>query len=377
VVQTRDGYEAVRCSGLPEKLTFDRVPAGLSAKPVFTINTRDAEGGTYRVTLTYLAWGFDWQAHYVATLDDRAAGSSGGLKLMSWLTVLNDNNQSFADATLLVVAGKLNVTSDLKTLAAAPAGRGLQLVCYPLGSTAAGSPIRKYSRESRQPINRPNSLTVMSSPQSSEMLDTVMAAEEQLGDLKLYRVPERMSVAAKGLKQVAFLQRDGVKAGFVYTADCFARAKSAEPTAAGMLLKTRNDAAHGLGVALPSGGVTIFEPSSAGDLLIGEQNLRDYAVGQDVEIQLGQSNQVFSACKRLSRRHPNEAGARWTTMQSTITNANQAPINFQLSTGRAQEWKIGKIRGHEIKDGMHVINATIPAGGTKTVKWKVKLIEAD
>src|SRR5690606_26380895 len=37
VLQTGEGFEAVRCAGLPEKLTFDRIPAGLSAQPVFSI----------------------------------------------------------------------------------------------------------------------------------------------------------------------------------------------------------------------------------------------------------------------------------------------------------------------------------------------------
>ena len=62
VLQTQDGFEAVRCSGLPERLTFDDVPDGLSAEPIFSIDTRDASGGTYTVTLSYLAWGFDWEA---------------------------------------------------------------------------------------------------------------------------------------------------------------------------------------------------------------------------------------------------------------------------------------------------------------------------
>lgn len=57
VLQTREGFEAVRCAGLPEKLTFDRVPEGLSAQPVFSFDTHDPGGGTYRVVLTYLAWG--------------------------------------------------------------------------------------------------------------------------------------------------------------------------------------------------------------------------------------------------------------------------------------------------------------------------------
>ena len=42
VLQTSEGFEAVRCAGIPEKLTFDRVPAGLSAQPVFSVDTRDA-----------------------------------------------------------------------------------------------------------------------------------------------------------------------------------------------------------------------------------------------------------------------------------------------------------------------------------------------
>ena len=60
---------------------------------------------------------------------------------MSWLTLLNDNGQSFPDAELLVVAGTLNVVSDFRSLADPPDARPLRLTCYPLGSTAAGSPV--------------------------------------------------------------------------------------------------------------------------------------------------------------------------------------------------------------------------------------------
>ena len=112
VLQTSQGFEAVRCSGIPEKLTFDRVPAGLSAQPVYSVDTRDANGGTYTVELTYLAWGFDWQAHYVATLEEPGRSDDVKLRLMSWLTLLNDNGQSFPNAELLVVAGRLSVVSN-------------------------------------------------------------------------------------------------------------------------------------------------------------------------------------------------------------------------------------------------------------------------
>ena len=140
VLQTANGFEAVRCSGLAENVTFDRVPAGLSAKPVYSIDTRTDAGGTYTITLTYLSWGFDWQANYVATLTEGSSAHDLGMHLTSWLTLVNDNGQSFPDAELMAVAGKLKVVSNYQSLADPPDAKPLQLLCYPLGSTAEGTP---------------------------------------------------------------------------------------------------------------------------------------------------------------------------------------------------------------------------------------------
>ena len=131
-----------------------------------------------------------------------------------------------------------------------------------------------------------------------------LATEENLGDLKLYRVPQPVTVAAQGLKQVAFLDRRGVEGRLLYSSACDAWSASDAPYGAAMLLETVNDAAHGLGVALPNGAVAVFEPGQAGEQLVAEDRLRDYASGQDVELSLGQSAQVFSQCARLTSHDP-------------------------------------------------------------------------
>ena len=213
VLQTSQGFEAVRCSGLPETLSFDRVPAGLSAQPVFSVDTRDPNGGTYAIELTYLAWGFDWQAHYVATLDEPRRDDKMKLRLISWLTLLNDNGQSFPDAELLVIAGRLNVVSNFQGLADPPDARPLALTCYPFGSTAAGSPVEEFQRLPMPPLPAPPaSGAIMVTARRMERADfaanspvttvdeAMLAQEEALGDLKLYRVPEPVTVAARSLK---------------------------------------------------------------------------------------------------------------------------------------------------------------------------------
>src|SRR5690606_26618172 len=144
------------------------------------------------------------------------------------------------------------------------------------------------------------------------------AVEEQLGDLKLYRVPERVTVSAKGLKQVAFLEKDRVEGDIVYTGQCSPWDEQSDFNETGLLFRTENDERHGLGAALPMGGVTIFEPTSAGELLLAETNLRDHAEGQDVEIELGGSPQVRFSCAREADFDWDSNQRVWLPMRVTV-----------------------------------------------------------
>jgi hypothetical protein len=380
VLQSDQGFEAVRCSGVPERLEFDALPRGLSAQPVFSIDTRDPAGGTYTVTLTYLAWGFDWQANYVATLHEGGDSDNVRLRLMSWLTILNDNNQSFANAELMAVAGTLNVVSDFQALSDPPVGQPLQLTCYPLGSTATGSPEPYYDAGvyggNPLPPPMPVSAPMMMRMEAADSAIVVtgsrtMAVEEALGDLKLYRIPDRVTVSAQGLKQVAFLDRGQVEGRYLYQAQCYPYAESDAARETQLLFATVNDAAHGLGVALPSGSIAVFEPSSAGELLVAEENLRDYASGQDVELALGSSSQVMAQCERTSKRDLQDAGTAWTGMRSTLTNANPDPVTVRLQLGASGQWSHRGVRS-QLKDGQRIIEVTVPGNGTRVISWELR-----
>ncbi|MBX7515070.1 hypothetical protein K3179_11000 [Qipengyuania sp. GH38] len=386
VLQTQDGFEAVRCSGLPEKLTFDEVPSGLSSQPVYSIDTRSDAGGTYAVTLSYLAWGFDWEANYVARLQEARAGGGLRMELLSWLTILNDNGQSFPDADLMAVAGTLNVESDFEELADEPEARPLRLTCYPLGSTATGSPLA-YPPPPPPPPPPPAAVMAMDSEAivvTGSRIQKVMAeaaaplsviaAEEALGDLKLYRIPEPVTVAAQGQKQVAFLDKDEVDARFVYVVTCdYGEIDDADEVEyfdpARLLLVTKNDKARGLGQSLPMGGIAIYEPTAFGDLLVAETRLRDFALSEDIELDLPQSTQVFAQCGEVDREDT-EKERRWVRKRAQVSNANDTPVTVRLDLGTAGYTKIRGLKNTRIKDGRLIYETEIPANSRRIVRFR-------
>lgn len=382
VLQTQDGFEAVRCSGLPEKLTFNRVPDGLSARPIFSIDTRDDRGGTYTVTLSYLTWGFDWEASYVATVDDSGDQDDLRFDLVSWLTIFNDNGQSFDGADLMAVAGSPNVVSDFRRLASPPRSTPLRLECFPIGSTAAGSPIPVYDDEfadrvvvTGSRVQRESAQYAMAAPAPPPPPPPPpVAGEENLGDLKLYRVPFAVDLKAQSLKQIAFLRVEGVEGSLIYEADCSPwRWQESPLRGARMALETVNDEGSGLGAALPTGTVAIFERGPAGELLVAEETLRDYAEGQDVEIELGSSPQVLVTCSAVSGINPRDNRGSWTAMQATLTNANPHPVTVRLQLGYPSQWRFKGV-GDALRNGQRVVELRIPANGERQFDWKIRTV---
>jgi len=397
VLQTAQGFEAVRCAGIPETVTFDRIPQGLSASPVYSVDTRSEAGGTYDVTLTYLAWGFDWQANYVATMLEKGAGAGGAeeleLRLLSWLTLLNDNGQSFDKARLQIIAGKLNVESDFEGLADPPVAEPLRLTCYPLGSTAQGSPIppppmigalASPARPSEMAYMENDAImvTAMARREAPAAAAAVVTAqEEDLGDLKLFRVPDRVDVSAKGMKQVAFLNKDAVKARFLYQTGCDPSewiGQGGDPQPARLLLVTKNDAAKGLGIALPQGAMTLYEPTARGDQLAAKVSLRDYARGQDIELELGASAQVFSRCAATGKDGLDTTSRQWTAMRASLSNANPHMVTLRLRLGWAGRYDI-RFPGKQVivKNGYQTVEVTLPANSARNFDWKLRDAEAE
>lgn len=383
VLETRDGYEAVRCAGIPEKLSFGKVPDGLSPGPVYTVDTRSVTGGTYTIRLTYLASGFDWNAHYVATFARSGLERARKLHVAAWLTIANGNGQSFADAELLAVAGKLEVQSDYRGLSRPPSGRPLRLTCYPIGSTAQGMPVPSGNYPAPPPaamMARDGIVVTAQRKMADEVMEmaaplAVVAGEESLGDLKLYRVPVPVTVAGKAQKQVAFLNLQEVEGRLVHRASCLPQ-MAGEEWIADIVLRSRNLDRNGLGRALPAGGVTVFEPGAYGPLLLSEDWIDDYAVGQDVEIGISNTSQITLTCnaKGMDDRDKFDPGdGKWHTLEAVIDNGSDERADVEVRIGGAANWAVRRAsRKIEAQDGVQVLRLSVPARAKRTLRWQVR-----
>jgi len=101
ILQTREGFIAADCGPPDESLIYGAVPPGLPARPPLSIETEAPSASTVTITVSYLAWGFDWQANYIATM--RPDGRSADL--FAWVTLASSDTTSFADAETMVIAG--------------------------------------------------------------------------------------------------------------------------------------------------------------------------------------------------------------------------------------------------------------------------------
>lgn len=380
ILQTGEGYEAFHCTGLPERMQYGGVPQNLSAKPTLSVITQSDAPVTTQLTLTYMASGFDWQANYVAQatkLNDGAVGK-GKVDIFAWLTLANGGNQSFVNANTMAIAGEPN--RERRGAQPRPTGGGLNLTCWPAQRTHQVPFNLGYLPNIPPPPPPPapmayemadaeNIVVTASKMRRGEAMASpvaVMVAEqEDLGDLKLYRVPEPVTVNAKGQKQVAMIVKPGAAFDRLYTANVDNRYDDegqSQPMT--ILFRSENRKEKGLGLPMPSGQVMMFEDSDYGPLLAGQSTLNDRAIGDEIEMAIGQSSDVRFAVTRLSESDKKQR------FKVDITNARNEPVNIEIEIPyelRGKPKQIAKV------DGVPTWKTSIAANGEATLTYELKL----
>ena len=382
VFKPEQGIEALRCSGMPETFSFEPI-AALSARPTLSVEVRAASAVTEQLTLTYLARGFDWAANYTADL----SADGRHLNLGAWVTLANSNGVGFPAAHTQVVAGKLNRESG-EVEAIDFGGWPIMAQCWPRGSTS-DQPMLLLRGEAgdrmfKKSVNAPMP-AAMSAMREMVVVTAQKVEQEQLGDLKLYRVPERTTLASRQSKQVRLMDQLAIPVATLYQAQFIEGTPSNEP--AQRLLRTKNTRENHLGLPLPSGSMAIFSERDGERLLQHEAGIRDTAVDEEVEIDLGNSPDVQVSFNRQETRVESDKATQLPLVpgitlrsvkvndvqQAVIANARETDIQFELKVPLAEGARIVRA-DHPLgtKNGRPIFRFKVPANETVTVRFQTQ-----
>ncbi|HVQ06801.1 MAG TPA: hypothetical protein VMS43_00050 [Allosphingosinicella sp.] len=367
VLRTPGGYEALQCSGLTEALSYDEVPPGLSARPTLSVRTRSARPVTATITLSYLSSGFDWQANYVARLSPDGAS----INLFAWLTLASMDETSFPNADTQAVAGRLNRTAGENEDRDDEDEDWLELRCWPAGTTGSPAPLPTLGLTNGttnvgDSVNGlPQLRATFAQGQDEDIVVTAMRArQENLGDLKLYRIPEPVTVAANSQKQVAFLEQPAVRVQLVYRSRLEAGADG-RWDAPKRLLVTRNRTAEGLGMPLPAGTIQLFDAAADGrPILIGEGSIPDRAVNEDVEIEIGEATGVNVLDEETG------SGRDWEDHVLTVSNDQAVPVRYEAEFEVEEGARFRPRARLASRNGRPLWAVTVPANGSVTLRYR-------
>lgn len=206
----------------------------------------------------------------------------------------------------------------------------------------------------------------MRAEKSMSPVAVVVAEQEDLGDLKLYRIPEPVTVNAKGQKQVAMLVKPGAAFEQLYTANVEEYADDASNDSFPMttLFRGQNRTEKGLGLPMPQGQVLVFENSQYGPLLAGQTSLKDRAVGDELEMAIGQAADVRYRVTKISETRDRQR------FRVQVTNARNFPANIEIEIPYQLR---GNPRGIAKVDGVPTWKATVTGNGDAELFYEIKL----
>ncbi len=307
--------EALECSGLAEAVLYNQLPKGLNPSPVLSLIVESDIAGERELTISYMTRGLGWEADY--RLDMPPNMSEGSL--LGWLTLTNDTSKSFEDVPTAIVAGTLNRADD-DYRPALP--RIFTPNCWAKGSTKTGIRVAGFGSTASRSLSLqgaipafappPPNVQKMESFAADEVIVTAsrrQAVREDLGDYKLYRTPEPVTVAPMQTKQIAFLNINDVGADRVF-AFRFPESHETGPFGATVEYRVDNSKDGNLAQPLPKGNFRVFTHRKNGiPAYLGEDRVDNLAVDLPAEIKVSESVavQMQSRIEGISRGKGDDA----------------------------------------------------------------------
>ncbi|MEQ9199137.1 MAG: DUF4139 domain-containing protein, partial [Rhodospirillales bacterium] len=327
-------------TGIPGRLAFDTLPAGVRSAPSMVADIRTATAGERVLDLAYLTDNLAWQADYVAEI----APDGASLLLESWATLTNSTDVDFAYARVSLVSGQVN----------------------------------------RQPTRQPKAAPMLMRSEAMAVSDSAGGApvREGLGDYHLYRLQTPVTLNQRESRKIALFTPATVQSGRTYLfrgGQHYYGGRSGEQQLnAAIEVRFVNDRKAGLGEPLPGGTVRLYQRDSTGTpVFIGEDRIDRTPENQDVRLNIGQAFDVTAIRRQTDydRRKDSLGTVTTTEHEIVVANARADAVTVRIQEQLYGDWEIlSSSAGYEKLDAFRLEwEVTVPAKGETTLRWKARV----
>ncbi len=330
-------------TGIPGRLAFKDIPEGLLAEPALTLIADSAEAGPKTLGLTYIADGLDWNAAYVARIND--AGTA--LDLTGFAQLTNTTDRTYDDAEIRVVAGEIRQPR-------APRAMMMDAETSRFGGLAAAPAAKTESLE-----------------------------RQSTGEQHIYRLPGKVTLQSHQTQQVTLLEADAIpaKTEYLFRNGVYRQPlpKNDNAQRPEIRVSFKNDKASGLGVPLPAGSIRTFKGEGAATLFTGEAFLSRKAAGETAELTLGRAFDITLTRNQTDfqvkdpKGHDRTFEAAW---KLDLTNAHDKPVTVVIEESMSGAWEVLKESHSHKKDGTATARwtVTLKPGGKETLSYRVRVV---
>ncbi len=333
LLSTEDGIVLQEPSGRLQilrdysEITLAKLP-DYRKTPVLRWRAHSETTGAVVGRLSYLVSGLGWSAYYTAVLNE----AEDQLKLSSWVTVTNQSGRDYQEATLTLIAG------ELRRLTPPPPA-------IPMAQR-------------------------LEAKTAEALFETKPAFEYHE-----YKLTRPATLKDKQTLQLSFLEAQRVKASkhYVYEA---ARA----PDQVRVEIRLVNDAANGLGLALPAGVVRLYKETQDILQLIGEDALEHTPQNERVTLIAGmafdlKAERILKDRQVVGRDEFGRETYR-ETYEIKLRNQKNSDVLVEVKERLSGTWKILAAEpGYEKLDANSIlfkvpVKAQALATVTYTVEWR-------
>lgn len=327
------------------QIVVEKLPEDLSQKPTLAAKISSLQSEQKNITLAYLTNGISWKTNYVAGIKDDQT-----LDLTGWVSITNNSGVSYDNAKVQLIAGVVN-----------------QVPEYQAQRYVAKAMVAGYA----------------DSFAANEAAVSRAVEQESFSAYQLYTLPNRTSIQNNQTKQMALIEQTDVKyekegrlySRFYLNGDHKSAFEKAHPA---IYYIIKNEQESNLGIPLPQGTVRFYENDSKDNLqFIGENNIKQTAKGEKLELQLGEMFDVFISGQLKDVRKVSETVLSTQTGRCPrykITKAYDAEITFNNGgTKEAEVVFVQHITMPDTKFSAENIKGSFSKEDSNRYQWRIKL----